>query len=367
MGLKKVLAGAVDDGLISAEQGRQLESYLSARGISSGAGEELGSEATVLDAPLDPADTEAPRFVRGFHDILITIGVVIALVGLWGIGSVFAVLPAIVVLSEILVRRQRLALPAFALTIALAHGALMIGLLFIGNYDGVSDWQPLDRAAMILLLLPPLLGLFYWRYRVPVALSLLVLSVFVLALVLVFLLLGKTVESANFILDYRLLSASIFLVAALSLFAVAMRYDLSDPQRRTRRSDVAFWLHLGAAPALLYAMLSFVFLDRLAGNWWSGDAAYGRAAAVIAVVALFMLVGLVIDRRAFVTSGLLSLGLAIWTLVSRSQTVPTSYAFATILTVGVVVLLVGIFWQALRRKVVQQLPAGIARRLHAVH
>ncbi len=65
------------------------------------------------------SDTETPRFVRGFHDVLITIGVAVALGGLWGLAALYAVLPAIIVLSEILVRRQRLALLTVSLTIAL--------------------------------------------------------------------------------------------------------------------------------------------------------------------------------------------------------------------------------------------------------
>ena len=58
--------------------------------------------------------------MRGFHDILITVGIVVLLLGLGTLVNFLGVLPAIIVLAEWFVRRQRLALPAFTLTIMLA-------------------------------------------------------------------------------------------------------------------------------------------------------------------------------------------------------------------------------------------------------
>ena len=37
----------------------------------------------------------------------------------------------------------------------------------------------------------------------------------------------------------------------VGVFLFAMRWDSSDPARQTRRSDVAFWLHLLAATGVL--------------------------------------------------------------------------------------------------------------------
>ncbi|MBB3309220.1 hypothetical protein FHT78_000949 [Rhizobium sp. BK196] len=109
--LRSILDEAAREELITAEAGERLVPFLAARGV-------------VVDAhaagSLEPAwsDTETPRFVRGFHDVLITIGILIVLPGLWGLASLYAVLPAILVLAEILVKRQRLALPAVVLTLA---------------------------------------------------------------------------------------------------------------------------------------------------------------------------------------------------------------------------------------------------------
>ena len=42
------------------------------------------------------------------------------------------------------------------------------------------------------------------------------------------------------------------LIAGLGVFTLAMWWDRSDRVRQTRRSDVAFWLHLLAAPMIAH-------------------------------------------------------------------------------------------------------------------
>ncbi|MEI2300216.1 hypothetical protein [Ensifer sp. MJa1] len=363
--LNRALARAADKGIISAHQVGDLEAYLAERGFGFGP-VPADIAADKADAALDgqtAEDSEQPRFIRGFHDILITIGVVVVLIGLWGLGGPIITLPVILVLAEILVRRQRLALPSVALTLALVHWVGTTLLHFVS--DQADTWKPLIYALAYLSAFPIPLALFYWRYRVPLALAGLVLSIALVAVVAVLAALEKSlgIDIAN---DngFMLLPLTL-LVGALSVFAVAMRYDVSDPQRVTTRSDTAFWLHLAAAPALLYSLMGLVFLTNGGGTWWDGQAGFGQATAAILIVALFMLVGLVIDRRAFVTSGLLSLGGAIWTMLSQADASLDSYVFVAFAAVGATVLFIGIFWQKLRRIVIDLLPETMTARLHA--
>ena len=51
-------------------------------------------------------------------------------------------------------------------------------------------------------------------------------------------------------IDHAQVALWLMFVAGLGVFAFAMRWDLQDPERITRRSDVAFWLHLAAAPLI---------------------------------------------------------------------------------------------------------------------
>src|SRR3546814_19893891 len=52
--------------------------------------------------------------------------------------------------------------------------------------------------------------------------------------------------------DSQTLVMALVLVAGLGVFALAMWWDRSDRVRQTRRSDVAFWLHLLAAPMIAH-------------------------------------------------------------------------------------------------------------------
>lgn len=355
------LKQATSDGIISDTQADKLLPYLIER-QSAGHVFRDGGDA---DMPAH-SDTETPRFVRGFHDILITIGVVVVLSGLWGVATVFAVLPAIVVLAEILVRRQRLALPAVALTIATV---VCVGGLNAFIYDDVLAGISRPAAKLFVILLPfiPILGAFYWRYKVPLALSGLFLNCAALALTGIFVLLEQVTGSQDVLLDYRFVSLAIIFAAALSLFALAMRYDLSDRHRVTRRSDIAFWLHLATAPALLYAMLAFIFMKR-SGNmfWLSDNALYSSAALVVCVVALLMLIGIIIDRRAFVTSGLVSLIATAAAVLKEGEISGGNAVFVALLAVGIFVLVIGIGWSSLRRVIVRQLPVKLSEKLPPV-
>lgn len=361
--IQDALNSAAGEGIITAEQAERLAPFLLSRSTGN-AGRLPADQAAVLDDALLAEESEQPRFVRGFHDILITIGVVVALAGLWGLGGLFTVLPAIIILAEILIRRQRLALPAVVLTLALIQ---WIGVFAMMIFELVPDgFNNLTRALFALPIFAAVLAAFYWRYRVPLALAATLLSLFLLAMDIVLVLLAKLLGSADIIAEHTVLAAIVFLVSALGVFGAAMSYDIADPARKSRLSDVAFWLHLAAAPALLYAMLSFIFLRNVSGNWWGDATSPGDAAAVLLIVVVFMIVGLIIDRRAFVTSGLLSLGLAIWTILQRGGIALGDYSSVTILAVGVVVLLIGIFWQALRRAIVSMLPSAVTSRLHPV-
>lgn len=351
--IRQNLLRAAEDGVISPEQVEKLVGYFVP--ASTEALPETGGMGT-------PPDTETPRFVRGFHDVLITIGIIILLVGLGTLASIFSVPPAIFVLSEILVRRQRLALPAVVLTIAMAISMSLIAQVWL-----VSELPEGTNVLTLTLLffLPPLvvLGFYAWRYCVPIAVSALILTVSGLLLALFFRVLDAVLGSGFVLVDHPYLSASVLLIAALGLFVFAMRYDLSDPLRVTRRSDIAFWLHLATAPTLLYASLSFLLLPSQTNILeLSKVGLVNGALPVTIVVAILMLVGIVIDRRAFVTSGLISLIVAFTSIVGGVGKMENGWAVA-MLFVGLLVLALGIGWRGLRRYVISALPDAWQHRL----
>jgi hypothetical protein len=375
--LLPVLDAAAGDGLVARDQIGRLAEFLLGRGVGVGpvaVASAVPSGSVGLDTPIaaEPVSTveesEAPRFIRGFHDILITIGVIIGLLGLGGLASVYAVIPAVVVLAEILVRRQRLALPAVVLTIALA---IAVGIGVFPILDGVDGHPASDPSPVIFLAVVAAVSLgFYWRYAVPIALA----SGLVCGLAGVVYgaaLMAQWLAGDNDLFGKHPLLFAAFLGAfAVAVFLTALSFDIRDRLRVTRRSDVAFWMHLCAAPALLYTIMAVVYLDG-EGGWLSQSTGLYQAAAVVVAVLVLMLIGIVLDRRAFVTSGLLSFGYAFKVLlmeggIQRLFSSADTLAFVILLAVGVLVLSLGIGWQPLRRRIVGALPAAMQERVPPV-
>ncbi|WP_431319951.1 hypothetical protein [Rhizobium sp. YTU87027] len=353
--LKLILDEAAREGLIPRQAAERLLPFLIAHGVRV---DQLSSEAPSRSVPF--SDTETPSFVRGFHDVLITIGIVVALAGLWGIASVYAVLPAIVVLVEILVRRQRLALPAVALTIALAIWTAVVAAQWL---EDSPSFIPIggNVALQYTLAFPIVLGLFYLLYRVPLALALTIMGAAVVALQLILRALGWLSGDPLFEVNHPIVLSIIAIACAVGLFALAMTFDLRDPLRRTINSDVAFWLHLGAAPALLYSVISLAGLS--GGTLAALQTVSFRTPVVVVTVAALMLIGLIIDRRAFVTSGLLSLGFALYGIFRLGDARVDTYIYITLLTVGAIVLVIGTGWMPLRRFVMGRLPVAMQAKL----
>jgi len=150
-----------------------------------------------------------------------------------------------------------------------------------------------------------------------------------------------------------LLAAS--LVLGVGVFLFAMRWDASDPTRETRRSDVAFWLHLLAAPLIVHPVFALLGLT-------TGQASVGGAIVVILLYVALALVALAIDRRALLVSALAYVLWAINALFQQSGAVELSVAL-TALVIGSALLLLSAFWHQARGAVVRPLPEGLRQRL----
>ncbi len=361
LSLNTILEKAAAGGIIRSDQIAPLAGHLQAHGIgiakdmpAKGGGYFKELLQPKDDGPPMPSEeSEAPRFIRGFHDILITVGIVVALVGLGSLATIYALIPAVILLAEILVKRQRLALPAFALTVAFVIAVVWIVMMNFGGYEenGTVTQLMTIYAACAAALVP-----FYWRYRIPVSLAALILSAIGLGFFVTMQLTGNGSLQATATTRFAAIIGFVFSVAA---FAVAMWFDVRDRLRVTRRSDVAFWLHLGAAPTLLNSALALVLWKSEPGSFWLQNLDAGQAVLAVALIILFMTIGIVIDRRAFVTAGILSLGYAISTLV-KGVNLETSNLFAiSALAVGIIVLTIGTGWLPIRAKIINALPAAI--------
>lgn len=367
--LLPVLDAAAGEGLVARDQLGGLADFLLGRGVKVG-GEQprLASvQSEGLDAPIaadlpsTAEESEAPRFIRGFHDILITIGIIVVLVGLGGLASIYAVIPATIVLAEILVRRQRLALPAVVLTIAFAF-ACSLGISPVFYDTGTASSETL-LPVIVLATISVVTLLFFWRYKAPIALAAGFVSGYSAAVMGLAVLVTKYAKDELFFVNHPLMLAAFLGGYALLVFGTALRFDFADRLRLTRRSDVAFWMHLAAAPAILYTIMACIYFNGQK-DWFSSGTSLTQATAIVVAVLGLMLIGIVLDRRAFVTSGLLSFGYAFKVILTeggfeRLVSSTDTLAFIILLAVGIIVLSLGIGWQPLRRIVVRTLPQPV--------
>lgn len=342
-------SAAVEAGLVDRDGAERLAAFFAARERAEFAG-----------------DAEAVRFVRGFHDVFLAIGVAILVVGV-GFASMLAagipigtIVPAAAAwaLAEAFTRKRRLVLPSIVLAAAFAVAtgltvatiyALGADLASAGSTDLPADWS--EGAIGIAGAAGGVAGAlaFYARFRLPFALGAAALSAVVLVLVA---LLWWNPSDGLF--------SALMLVAGLVVFALAMAFDFEDPGRSGLASDNAFWLHLVAAPVIVYAVIG------LAGIESRFDLALTDSMVVVGIVVALGLVALCVDRRALMVAGLGYLGFAIGRLIAATELTGETIFAATLVVLGLVMVALGSGWQPARRFVLRLLPARLAARLPPV-
>ncbi|HET8815831.1 MAG TPA: hypothetical protein VFM61_00110, partial [Pseudidiomarina sp.] len=144
-------------------------------------------------------------------------------------------------------------------------------------------------------------------------------------------------------------------VSGLLVFALALKWDRSDLERQTRRSDVAFWLHLLAAPLLVHPIFSTLA---------HGDFTIGATQA-LTTIALYLVIGcvsLVIDRRALMVSALAYVIYVFSNVLNSFGVVDLGTAIIG-LVIGTGLLLLSVFWHQVRAGLVHVLPARLTLQL----
>ncbi|MCJ2033030.1 hypothetical protein [Methylobacterium sp. J-068] len=344
------LRRAVAEGLITEAQAQALH-----RLATDGALDRI--------APGEPRDDERLRFISGFADIFVTLGLFLFLgacahFGLSTLGPAagYGLIAALAWgLAEFFTRRRRMALPSIVLLLIFALAVYSSVAFALAGDAGVrSSWTtlldlfggdrlgpvPIIGAALATLVLT---SLHYRRFSVPITVA--AGSASFLALVF-----GLLVTAAP-----ELVRASLnilFIAAGLAVFALGMRFDLADPARLTRRTDIAFWLHLLAAPLIVHPILGTL----------SNGGGQGAALGVLTIVLGLAGIALAVDRRALLVSGLVYAGLAFGSLVRDAgfggSTVPLS-----LLTLGTFILALSAGWHPLRALLLRALPRPLAARL----
>ena len=322
------------------------------------------------------ADEEQFRLVTSFNDIFVAIASAILLFAVGWIGqsagqSLGLVIdsdgpsplgpPAVAAtawgLALFFTAKRRMALPSILLLLAFVGGVFATaGFALV---LGVGE-QSLDNNQVLGGILAAIAAAiaaggawFHWkRFHVPITVAAGAAAVVALVIGLLLSVIGRMDDGVKDII------LGAVLVLGVGVFLFAMRWDSSDQARLTRRSDVAFWLHLLAAPMIVHPVFTLLGLN-------DGSASIGEGLIVIALYVALAVTALAIDRRALLVSALAYVLYALTELFKQLGAVELNVAL-TALVIGSALLMLSAFWHQARAVIVARLPVPLQSKLPSI-
>ena len=323
-------------------------------------------------------DEEQFRLITGFNDIFVSIAAAILLFAVGWIGQSIGQSTGLFVsdhgevgpsflaplaiaatawgLALFFTARRRMALPSIVLLLAFVGGVLATSAFVLVEIIGPDRFNNDDQllAATVGGVSAAIAAAAAWlhwrRFHVPitVAAGAAAIAGLFLAIVVAIVQPGDSESAKNLILGFVLL-------LGVGMFLFAMWWDSSDRARVTRRSDVAFWLHLLAAPMIAHPIFALLGLT-------NGSVSTGEGLLVVGLYVLFGLTALAVDRRALLVSALAYVLYALTELFKRFGAVELNIAL-TALVIGSELLLLSAYWHQSRRLIVTRLPSNLQGRL----
>lgn len=305
------------------------------------------------------AEDEPFELFKGFSEIFVTVGLGVLYGGFMAVAMLVGNPVIVMVLSAALTvalasyftLRRRMILPSIALAIVFAGsiGGLAVFSIFDLEAATPNGYHFLATAIIGAI---AMLG-YFWRFRIPFAMFLFGLFGAGIAFSIAGITAPESIFASAFIgnadgifdISRNPTMAYTMLIFGILAFLVGMSFDLRDPYRISRLSACGFWLHILAAPAIVNVVaLSLLNID--------GTTGYGLAAIALVIIAI---VALVIDRRSFLTAGIIYIGVILaWALDTGSGN-DWSIA-ATLLVMGAFITALGTWWVQLRAVLMQILP-----------
>jgi hypothetical protein len=357
---------------------QELDDAVAAGVISADAADALRSHIESQRSLTIP-DEEQFRLITGFNDIFVSIAAAILLFAVGWIGQWIGQNSGLVIthdggtgpsflgplfvagtswgLALFFTAKRRMALPSILLLLAFVGavltttGFLLVQIVGPDRFDNnTNELVPALIGGASAAIAAGAAWLHWRKFHVPITVAAGAAAVagLFLALVLGIVQPHDPEATKNLILSF-------VLVLGIGVFLFAMWWDSSDRARTTRRSDVAFWLHLLAAPMIAHPIFSLMGLN-------SGTVNTGEALAVVGLYVLFGLTALAIDRRALLVSALAYVLYALTELFKQFGAVELNIAL-TALVIGSALLLLSAYWHQARKLVVARLPAALQDRL----
>ncbi len=292
-------------------------------------------------------DEEQFKFITGFNDIFVVIACLLFvscsafLAGV--VSDTLSPLITMIIswgLAEYFSRVKKMSLPSIVLVILFI--ASSVSLVFTVLDDVAS---PITIAASAGAF-GALMAYVHWRrFGVPITLACVVAS-FAYTII------------AGLIGDNRIddtTTAYIALGLGVAVLSLAVFWDVSDKQRTTKRSDVAFWLHLAAAPLIVHSIFSLLDVFNL-------DASFSAASIVLVVYVGLALVSITLDRRALMVSSLFYVLYVYTNVFSEFGFVSSAFAVSGVIA-GLSLILLSAFWSPVRTGLLNVYPSAFRNKL----
>lgn len=347
------IAAAVANGTLSAGAASALRDHVAMRRQQAAASEAYARpERRLRDVFVIMASLQLLLGMSALGGLLASwsrdLQLVLPLMPEWG-PSLLLALPAWG-LAEVLTRQRHQALPSMVLMLLFVTGVSSVSRQLLPLFYGLID-DGLDASARyrlvecaICTLLVTLAAYAHWyRFRVPLTVAILCASLQGCLLSLLLLWLPQA--------DAWL--TEIVLLDGIMVFALALWWDRRDRRRLSRHADVAFWLHLLAAPLLLYPAWNYLAAQTLL---WP---------QLILLLLLYLgavLLSLCVDHRALMVT---ALAYVLSVLVDGLKPYPDGFyplALASLL-LGGLLLLLSLFWPVCRAVLLRRLPPAVRDRL----
>ncbi len=322
------------------------------------------------------ADEEQFRLLTGFNDIFVSIAAVILLFAVGWIGQSIGSGLGIAVESDgpsllaplaiaatawglalFFTAKRRMALPSIILLLAFVGGILLTVAFGVTSLIGTETLENNPALGGVVAAVSGIVAAaaawVHWRtFRVPITVAAGTAAAAGMVVGVIMAIFGERLE------DAQNLVLGIVLLLGIGVFLFAMWWDSSDRARLTRRSDVAFWLHLLAAPMIIHPVFTLLGLN-------DGNATIGEGLVVIALYVVIGITALAIDRRALLVSALAYVLYALTELFKQFGAVELNVAL-TALVIGSALLMLSAFWHQSRRAIVVRLPEALRDKLPIV-
>ena len=278
-------------------------------------------------------DEEHFRLVTGFNDIFVVIACGLLLVSIGWIGNdlykglgFLGIAIASWGLSEFFVLKRKMALPAITLLLSFILG---ISGFAIKVFGGQSTNLSLSFLAVGITVL--VASYLHWlRFRVPITVAA-GFAVVIGSIIAFIIIQFPKIENWSLLMIF---------IGGLLSFAIAMHWDMQDTKRLTKKSDVAFWLHLLAAPLIVHPVFFILGV-------FEGKNSIPMTLSVIGLYIVLAVISIAIDRRALMVSALIYVLYSFSTLLKTFGIVSLGFSI-TGLAIGSALLLLSAFWHTSR-------------------